>query len=228
MGMPENPDTAGGRPPALTRRDAIGLGSLAAAGAVIGKVLQGTAPLARDVSGNPTAREALDTRSRRSDGNPKGSVRIVAFNDFLCPICKITSPDLARAVRVDGDVGVEYKDLTIFGPLSEESARIGLAMALRARYPEFHHAMMDARRQVDRNLLRDTVLMLGEDWKQVEAEASRRERRFAAVLNEDARIAFTLGIGGTPAFLIGGLLALGRKSEGEFHTLFEQARNLGT
>ena len=226
MGVPENLHAASGRSRALTRRDAIVLGSLAVGGALAAKVLQTTAPLARDVSDNPTAREAIETTSDRFDGRPDGSVRVVAFNDFLCPICKITSPDLASAVRSDGDVRVEYKDLTIFGPLSEEAARVGLAMALRSRYSEFHHAIMDAHRQVDRALLRNVVLTLGEDWREVEEEVLENAQRFTAILNNDARIAFTLGIAGTPAFLIGGLLALGRKSENEFGALFDQARTL--
>lgn len=204
------------------------LGGLACTGAVVGKVLQSTGPLACDVSTNPTAREALESTSKRSDGNPNGSVRVVAFNDFLCPICLITSPDLARAVLADGDVGVEYKDLTIFGPVSEASARVGLAMAQRNEYPALHHAMMTAPRQVDSELMRSVVVSLGERWEQVEAEVRQRKRAFTAILNEDARMAFTLGINGTPAFLVGGLLALGRRSENEFRTLFEEARSLNS
>ena len=164
--------------------------------------------------------------SSRSDGNPAGDVRVVAFNDFLCPVCKITAPELANAVRADSRVRVEYVDLTLFGSVSEEAARLGLALALQGRYSEFHHAVMDSRRRVDRPMMRDVVQGIGGNWERAEFEIASRESEFTAILNKDALLALTLGISGTPAFLIDGLRTMGRLNTTQFGDLFGQTRDL--
>ncbi len=223
---PEEPEASVSGTPKVTRRDAVVLAGLVATGALVGKALQYTAPLARDISSNPAASAALSETSARSDGNPNGRVRLIAFNDFLCPICKVTSPDLARATRADGDVRVEYKDLSFFGPLAEEAARFGVAMSYQEKYPTFHHGVMQQPRQTDRALLRDVIETAGGSWEQAERDLVARDQDISAILRRDSLLAFTLGIGGTPAFLIGGLLAIGRKSEREFRDIFDQAREL--
>lgn len=209
-----------------SRRDLLVLGGLVGVGALTSIWLRATAPLARDVSSNSAVRGALATTSSRFDGNPAGDVRVVAFNDFLCPICKITAPELENAVRADGRVRVEYVDLTLFGPVSEEAARLGLALTLQGRYPQFHHAMMDARRQINRPMMRDVVQEIGGDWARADSDIAARKREFTATLNKDALLAFTLGISGTPAFLIDGLLTIGRLNATQFGDLFGQARDL--
>lgn len=210
----------------LSRRDLLVLGGLVGVGALTSVWLRATAPLARDVSLNSAVRGALAATSSRSDGNPAGDVRVVAFNDFLCPVCKITAPELANAVRADGHVRVEYVDLTLFGPVSEEAARLGLALALQGRYPQFHHAVMDLRRRVDRPMMRDVVQGIGGNWERAQSDIAARESEFTAILNKDAMLAFTLGISGTPAFLIDGLLTIGRLNAAQFGDLFGQARGL--
>lgn len=210
----------------LSRRDLLVLGAVAGGGALASSWLQNTAPLARDVSNNLAAREALALTSSRYDGNSAGDVRLVAFNDFLCPICKLTAPDLATAVRDDGRVRIEYIDLAVFGPVAEKAARLGLAVALQDKYSQYHHALMDARRPIDQALLRQAVEGVDASWTQAELDLRTYERKFTAQLNEDAMLAFKLGINGTPAFLIGGLLAIGRLDQAQFKTLFAQARDL--
>lgn len=212
----------------LSRRDAMVLGGIIAGGGLTSVWLQSSAPLARDVSRNRAAREALTATSSRSDGNPSGDVRLVAFNDFLCPFCKLTAPELANAVRADGNVRVEYVDLALFGPVAEEAARLGLAMALQGKYAQFHHAVMNARQGTDRALLRDAVRWIGASWRQAQLDLEGNENEFTVTLKTDALLAFALGINGTPAFLIGGLLAIGRLGEDQFQGLFDQARKLAS
>ncbi len=213
-------------PSRLSRRDLLVLGGLVGAGALTNVWLQATAPLARDVSMNSAARGALAATSSRSDGNPAGDVRVVAFNDFLCPVCKITAPELANAVGADCRVRVEYVDLTLFGPVAEEASRVGLALALQGRYSQFHHAVMEARSRLDRPMMRDVVEGIGGNWHRAESDVESRESEFTAILNKDALLAFRLGIRGTPAFLIGGLLTIGRLNAMQFGDLFGEARDL--
>ncbi len=211
--------------PRLARRDLLVLGGLVGAGAMTSVWLQATAPLARDVSTNSAVQHALAATTARSDGNPAGDVRVIAFNDFLCPVCKITAPELANAVRADGGVRIEYIDLTLFGPVAEDAARLGLAMALQGRYSQFHHAIMAARRRLDHAVMRDVVHMIGGEWQRAVSDVEAHESEFTAMLNKNALLAFMLGINGTPAFLIEGLLSIGRLNATQFGDLFEQARD---
>jgi protein-disulfide isomerase len=210
----------------LSRRDLLLLAGLIGGGAVASNCLQNSAPLARDVSSSLAAREALAATSARSDGNPSGDVRLVAFNDFLCPVCKLTAPELMSAVRADGNVRVEFIDLTFFGPIAEQAARVGLAVALQGRYASFHHEVMNERGQIDRARLSHVVQRIGANWSRAERDVKTHATDFTTILNKDAMLAFALGIDGTPAFLVGGLLAKGRLRENQFRGLFDQARTL--
>ncbi|OHD06089.1 MAG: hypothetical protein A2095_06850 [Sphingomonadales bacterium GWF1_63_6] len=210
----------------FSRRDLAILSGLAGAGWLGSWILRESAPLARDMSSNGRARTAADQRTSRSAGNPDGSVTIVAFNDFLCPICKVTSHVLAAAVQHDGDVRIEYRDLAFFGPMAERAALVGLAMDRQGLYPAYHDRTMAMHKPLNEAVLREIASDVGADWGQATNDLKDQRQAFLNRLHQDANLAFSLGIHGTPAFLVENLLAIGRKTEDEFLGIFANARDM--
>jgi protein-disulfide isomerase len=164
---------------------------------------------------------AIQERTGRTDGNPIGLITVVAFNDFLCPVCKAAAPDLAIAVQEDGDVRVEYRDLSFFGPLAERAALLGMAVERQNLYAEYHHNMMAMREPPGAAAVRRIVENIGGDWEMTLIELARNRTAFMQRLNEDTTLAYELGISGTPSLLIGSTLVLGRMSRSELQSTFE-------
>ena len=211
---------------AFSRRDLAILAGFAGAGWLGSWALRETAPLAQDMSSNGRAQTAADQRTSRSAGNPDGSVTVVAFNDFLCPICKVTAHILAAAVKHDGDVRIEYRDLAFFGPMAERAALVGLAMDRQSLYPAYHDRTMAMQIPLNETVLRDIGHDIGADWEQATKDLKDQRQAFLNRLHQDANLAFGLGIRGTPAFLVENLLAIGRKTEDEFLAIFAEARDM--
>ncbi|WP_293921878.1 DsbA family protein [Sphingobium sp. UBA5915] len=211
---------------AFSRRDFAVLTGLAGVGWLGSRILRENAPLARDMSSNGRALTTAAQRTSRAAGNPEGSVTIVAFNDFLCPICKVTAHVLAAAVKHDGDVRIEYRDLAFFGPMAERAALVGLAMDRQGLYSAYHDRTMAMHKPLSEAVLRDIANDVGADREQAADDLKHERKAFMSRLQQDANLAFGLGIRGTPAFLVENLLAIGRLTESEFLSIFAKAREM--
>lgn len=129
---------------------------------------------------------------------------------------------MLAAARDAGDVRIVYRDLPVFGPVSERAARVALATASQGLYPQVHDALMRESRPLDPPVLREIVTRLGGDWPRVERDAAGA--RVAAQLARNGQDALGLGVTGTPTYLIGPYRIVGALSEREFGKAFEQAR----
>lgn len=172
----------------VTRRDMVIFASLGGAGLLASRVLRETTPIGRDVSSNGRAQAAIAERTSRSAGNPEGSLTVVAFNDFLCPVCKVMAPDLSAAVRADGDVRIEYRDLVFFGPMAEYAALIGLAADRQGLYSAYHDRVMAVRQTLSEPVLHAIVEEIGGDWRKVANDLQRRRPAFQQRLQRDTNL----------------------------------------
>lgn len=202
-----------------------GLLGLLVAGAMIGPMLfrQG-GEVGLDVRSYPTAQAVLEDRSAPASENRLADVTLVAFNDYQCPACLLAYPDMAAAVAKDGKVRIVHKEWPIFGQRSERAARVALASRYQGIYSKVHHALMSGRR-ADEQALRDAVKQSGGKWRQLEADLDTHRAEIEEQLARNAQQAFSLGLRGTPAFLIGPFLVRGRISERDFAKAIRQARD---
>jgi protein-disulfide isomerase len=137
-------------------------------------------------------------------GNPAGDVTIVAFMDYNCPFCKKSSPDLERFVDDDGRVRLVYKDWPILTDASVTGAHLALAAKYQGKYREAHVAMMSIRGlKIDDASLRAAVKAAGIDTALLDADLKAHDADIAALLKRDMSEADSLGLEGTPVFLIG-------------------------
>lgn len=155
-------------------------------------------------------------------GNPEGDVLIVEFFDYRCPYCRTVAPSLMQAVREDGAVRLVMMEFPILGPDSVYAARAALAAEKQGRYEAFHVALME----VDGKLTEKAVLTvardLGLDVGRLQEDLVSPE--VDAALQRNAELARALGIGGTPAFVIGDQLVPGAIELDDLRDLVAQAR----
>jgi protein-disulfide isomerase len=137
-------------------------------------------------------------------GNPQGDVTIVAFLDYNCPFCKKATPALDKLIQTDGHIRLVYKDWPILTDASVYGAKTALAARYQGKYEAVHAALMAIPgRQIPIFMMRDAVKASGVDMPRLEADAQTHAAEIDALLKRNLAQADSLGLQGTPVFLIG-------------------------
>jgi protein-disulfide isomerase len=157
-------------------------------------------------------------------GNPDGDVTIVEFFDYRCGYCKKVFPTIQALLKEDGNIRYVLKEFPILGPQSVIASQVALAVWNKApeKYRDFHTALMTVRGQLSEK----RVLSIAEDLG-LDASIIARAMNEAPVtneLNKNMRLAQSLGIEGTPAFIIGQELAPGAIGMDELKKMVATAR----
>jgi protein-disulfide isomerase len=140
-------------------------------------------------------------------GSAQADVTIAEFLDPRCPYCRQLAPAMAMLLRNDPAIRLIYKDLPILGPPSVVGSRALLAADRQGGYERLLAAIMSGPPDITEGSLRAKALKLGLDWPRMQQDMGDPaiERR----LDGNRRLAKTLGIDGTPAFVIGDRLITG-------------------
>ncbi|WP_371347456.1 DsbA family protein [Ancylobacter sp. IITR112] len=179
----------------MQRRHVLTLAGLLAASALAGAPLRAQGVDVEAILRDPAAPTA---------GNPRGDVTVVAFLDYNCPFCKKAAPDLERAVREDGRIRLVYKDWPILSEASVYGAQLALATAYQGGYAKVHHALMAIPgRRVSKEQMGAAVRASGVDVDRLNADLKAHAGDITALLRRNLAQAESLGLQGTPAYLIG-------------------------
>jgi len=140
-------------------------------------------------------------------GNPDGDVVVVEFFDYQCGYCKQVAEPLRRLLEEDAGVRLVMKEFPILGPASVQGARAALAAARQGLYEEFHWALMGHRGQLSEARVLEIAEASGLDVTRLRADM--RDPAIEEKLRNNYRLAESLDIRGTPAFVVGGTLLPG-------------------
>lgn len=161
------------------------------------------------LSGAGAPRAQVDVQAILNDpeapvgGDPQGDVTIVAFLDYFCPFCKKASPQLERLARDDGHVRLVYKDWPILSQASVSGAKLALAARYQGKYRAAHAALMalvGGRSEPD---MTRALAGAGIDLTRLQTDLDAHDGDITALLQHNRQQAETLGLQGTPVFLIG-------------------------
>src|SRR6202158_3272044 len=137
-------------------------------------------------------------------GNPKGDVTIVAFFDYNCPFCKKAEPDLERVVKADGKIRLVYKDWPILSEASIRGAQLVLAAKYQGKYDVAHQALMNIPgTTISAERLGAAIKASGIDMDRMDADLKEHADEITALLRRNLAQADSLGLQGTPAYLVG-------------------------
>jgi protein-disulfide isomerase len=193
----------------VTRHPRLSLALAILTGVAASLALQLAARPARPLTRTPVVEAVLTDPGSPRIGPPDADVTVVVFTDYQCPICKATDPALERLIAADPHVRVIFKDWPIFGPPSRAAARAALAADRQGRYLAFHSALMAARVRLDEAAIRRIGVAAGVDWPRLEADAASAGPDLDRQLDRHASQAWSLGLQGTPAYLVGPYLIEG-------------------
>lgn len=205
----------------VSRRAALG-GALAGLGVVAGERLAraavpvddtsiGDAPLFRD----PDAPVL---------GNPQGSLPMAEFFDYRCPYCQQMHPLVRRLLQADSDIRYVAKEWPVFGGVSVVAARAALAANWQGKFAAVNSALFRAAGGLDAARVRDALKDAGVDMARFDHDLAARRDDLNASLGRVAMQAGSLGLQGTPVFVIGTYVVPGALSYDDLRKVVAKAR----
>jgi protein-disulfide isomerase len=134
-------------------------------------------------------------------GNPAGNVTVVEFLDYRCPYCKAMHQAMTEMVAADGNIRLVVKEFPILGEDSLFASRAALAAARQGKYREMHDALMTFKGKLAAKDVEAMAQGIGLDLDKLKQDMAAPE--IDEELRHNYSLAESLGINGTPAFVIG-------------------------
>jgi protein-disulfide isomerase len=160
-------------------------------------------------------------------GNPNGDVTLVEFFDFRCPFCRTAHEEVAKVIAADPNVKIVYRDIPILDapgqpPLSRRAAQLALAAAKQGKYKAFYDRVFAAPGRISQESLVAAVRATGLDEKRAVRDMESDDIRKG--IERNLKLASTIGIDGTPGFVIGDELFVGAKNASELLAAIKRVR----
>ncbi|MES2677324.1 MAG: DsbA family protein [Pseudomonadota bacterium] len=136
---------------------------------------------------------------------PKGyNVSLVEFFDYNCGYCKKAQITVEDLIKQDKKVRIIFKELPILGASSVELSKVAIAvnMVSADSYLSFHNALMKGSARTREDALA-IAKNLNIDVQKVEKTLESKKSEIEAQIKVNQELAASIGINGTPAFVIG-------------------------
>lgn len=181
----------------------------------------------RKLALTPVVQAVLNDPGSPRAGAADPDVTIVVFTDYQCSVCKATAPALKQLLADDEKVQVIFKDWPILGEASTIAARAALAADRQDKYLAFHSALMAAPMKLTAEHIREIAISAGLDADRLAADETAHAAQIDAQLARHANQAFSLGLRGTPSYLVGPYLIEGGLNEARLAQAVRRARAAG-
>ena len=155
-------------------------------------------------------------------GNSEGAIVLVEFFDYRCGYCRRVKPTLETLLAENDDLRLVFKEFPILGPESALAARAALASRAQGLYEPFHWALMSADGPFDLDHILGVARSVGLDDERLARDME--EPAIDTLIDRNAMLASTLGIRGTPAFVVGDRMIRGALPIEAFRTAIADAR----
>lgn len=142
-------------------------------------------------------------------GNKDAKYKIVEFYDYNCPFCQRALGDMEKILDANPDVKFVIKEWPVLGEKSYQAHVVSIAFAklMPNEYPEFHKQLLNMRGSKGENEAIQLALMLGADESALRTEMSKPY--VLETMRENNMLADSLGITGTPSYVIGDQVVFG-------------------
>ena len=144
-------------------------------------------------------------------GNKDGDVTFVEFFDYNCGYCKKAMTDMVEIMKTDPKLKVVLKEFPVLGPGSVEAAQVAVAVRMQdptgKKYLDFHQKLLSGRGQADKARSLAAAKEAGLDVARLEKDMVSSEVR--ATIEENFKLAESMGMNGTPSYVIGNQVVIG-------------------
>ena len=131
-------------------------------------------------------------------------VSIVEFYDYNCGYCKKAQASLEDLIKSDSKVRVIYREFPILGQESLEMAKVSTAvnMVNPKAFKAFHDEMMKTKEKGKSAALK-AAKSAGVNVAELEKTLSNKKDEIEKIINSSIELGSSIGISGTPGFVIG-------------------------
>ena len=159
-------------------------------------------------------------------GNLNGDVTIVEFMDYRCGYCREAHPVIQALLASDSDIRLIIKEFPILSDESRILAKITLAslkIGGAEAYEKIHNFLIDHTGDIDENDLEFFADVSSSELSDLVEIAD--SELVDQIIVDNHQLAETLGINGTPAFVIGDQIVRGYASLEVMQQLVAEARD---
>jgi protein-disulfide isomerase len=144
-------------------------------------------------------------------GNKDGDVSFVEFFDYNCGYCKRAMADMLDLMKSDPKLKVVLKEFPVLSQGSVEAAQVAVAVRMQdstgKKYLDFHQRLLGGRGQADKAHAMTAAKEAGLDTARIEKDLTSPEVR--ATIEENFKLAESMGMNGTPSYVIGKQVVIG-------------------
>src|SRR5829696_3544728 len=119
--------------------------------------------------------------------------------------------DMMELIKSDPKLKVVLKEFPVLGPGSVEAAQVGVAVRMQdptgKKYLDFHQKLLNGKGQADKARAMAAAKEAGLDMAKLDKDMSGPEVR--ATLEENFKLAESMGMNGTPSYVIGKQVVVG-------------------
>ena len=171
---------------------------------------------------DPGRRYTVKTDGAPRKGSKNAKISLVEFSDFQCPFCSRVTPTLKQIEKEYGDrVEIVFKHLPLrIHPKAPAAHAAAEAAHRQGKFWEMHDLIFANQREMAPEKYEEYAIQIGLDVdrfkKDVISPAIKKR------VDSDASEAASLGITGTPAFLVNGRYLSGAQPFESFKRLIDQ------
>lgn len=154
-------------------------------------------------------------------GDVEGDVTLVEFFDYRCGYCKAMAGPMRELIDGDPALRVVMKEFPILGPDSLLASKAALASQAQGGYQAMHWALLDQPR-IDEGVIRRIALEQGLDAEQLLVDMESEP--VLQHIQDNILLAQSLGISGTPSFIVGDTVLPGAVPAARLADLLAQER----
>jgi protein-disulfide isomerase len=144
-------------------------------------------------------------------GNKDGDVTFVEFFDYNCGYCKRAMTDMLDLMKSDSKLKVVLKEFPVLSQGSVEAAQVAVAVRMQdpggKKYLDFHQRLLGGRGPADKARAIAAAKEAGLDIARIEKDLASPEVR--ATIEENFKLAESMGMNGTPSYVIGKQVVIG-------------------
>lgn len=180
------------------------------------------APAVPAMPGDAAAQLSDTGRYVPSVGEADADVTVVQFFDYQCRYCRAVAPDLAKLQAEDKRVRIVYREFPILGDWSVLASQAALAAAQQGKYTEMHNALIGSGQGLGWPTIVRAAENLGLDTERLRADMA--DPALMEALQQNRALAQSLGIRGTPTFVVDGAVVAGAIPLDRLRVLVADAR----
>ena len=157
-----------------------------------------------------------------SRGSEKAPITIVEFSDFECPYCVKAEETVKQVMKeYEGKVRLVYRDFPLpFHPNAQKAAEAAHCAGDQGKYWEMHEKLFANQQKLKVSDLKDHAKGVGLDAAKFEKCLESGEK--AALVEKNKKAGAEVGVQGTPAFFVNGIMLSGAQPVSEFKSIIDK------